>query len=204
MACLAMDLERYDVHVCKICGEQFYLRNSPMVQVCSRRECVIEHVRISHGKHNLARTDGKTGRVGDRKHRSEFPRPLSLTTRRLKVLVKIDREKNGPIPDYWRPKKRADCESFSRPCPFVGCKFNLYLDVLKTGSIKLNFPHIEPWDMPPHASCALDVADELGEVFLDDVGVFMNFTKERARKYVVAAMDALRASDAGVVLDWGG
>ncbi len=39
-----------------------------------------------------------------------------------------------------RPKTRADCISSPRPCVYVSCKYNLYLDVNpETGSVKLNF-----------------------------------------------------------------
>jgi len=51
------------------------------------------------------------------------------------------------------------CEGVPRPCPFVSCRHNLYLDVEpNTGEVRLNFPLIEPDEMPAEASCALDVA----------------------------------------------
>ena len=38
-----------------------------------------------------------------------------------------------------RPKTRADCIGDPRPCPWVGCKYHLFLDVIpKTGSIVFN------------------------------------------------------------------
>jgi len=59
-----------------------------------------------------------------------------------------------------RPKTRGDCEFIPRPCPFVGCKYNLYLDVNPvTGHVKINTDGA-PSDMPSGLSCALDVADE--------------------------------------------
>src|SRR5436853_3984858 len=43
-----------------------------------------------------------------------------------------------------RPKMRADCATGQRPCPYVSCKFNLYVDVNpRTGSVKMNFPDKE-------------------------------------------------------------
>jgi len=57
-----------------------------------------------------------------------------------------------------RPRTRADCEDAPRPCPWVGCRYSLYLDVKKR-SIKLNFPALEVDEMPAAMSCALDVAD---------------------------------------------
>ena len=39
---------------------------------------------------------------------------------------------------------RAECVEGPRPCPYVSCKYHLYLDVQhRTGAIKLNFPDIE-------------------------------------------------------------
>ncbi len=62
--------------------------------------------------------------------------------------------------DAERPRTRAECIDGIRPCPFVGCRYSLYLDVNpKNGVIKFNHPHLEPSDMPPNTSCALDVAD---------------------------------------------
>lgn len=82
--------------------------------------------------------------------------------------------------DALRPKTRADCINGPRPCPWVGCKYHLYLDVNpKTGSIKINFPDIEPWEM--EVSCVLDVADG-GPVTLDEIGRIMNLTRERIRQ----------------------
>lgn len=82
--------------------------------------------------------------------------------------------------DELRPKTRGDCINGPRPCPWVGCKYHLYLDVNpKTGSIKLNFPELEPWEL--QETCALDLADR-GPVSLEDVGRYMNLTRERIRQ----------------------
>lgn len=78
------------------------------------------------------------------------------------------------------PARRGDCKGGPRPCPFVSCKYHLYLDVDETcGSIKLNFPDLEVEDMP--VSCALDVADE-GGVILERVGELMNVTRARIQQ----------------------
>jgi len=79
-----------------------------------------------------------------------------------------------------RPVSRDDCNSIPRPCPFVGCRHNLYLDVNEeTGTIKFNFPWLEPHEM--EESCALDVAGE-GDHTLEVVGEFINVTRERVRQ----------------------
>lgn len=82
---------------------------------------------------------------------------------------------------------RSECP-VERPCPFVGCRHNLYLEVTSRGSIKLNFPKVEPWDMK--ASCALDLA-ELGGLTLDEVGVALNVSRERIRQIETDALDSV-------------
>lgn len=78
-----------------------------------------------------------------------------------------------------RPKTRGDCAGVERPCPYVACKWNLFLDVTENGNVKLNFPDIEPGEMG--ASCALDVADE-GGATLERTGEVLNITRERVRQ----------------------
>ena len=84
------------------------------------------------------------------------------------------------------PLTRGDCRGGSRPCPLVSCKWHLYCDVSPgTGSLKLNFPDLEVWEM--RHSCALDVADR-GELTLEEVGELMNWSKERARQVEAEAV----------------
>lgn len=74
----------------------------------------------------------------------------------------------------------------ARSCAFVSCKHHLYLDVdPNTGSIKLNFPDLEPWEIAE--SCALDVADRAG-ITLEEVGEIMNLTRERIRQIEVRGL----------------
>src|SRR5690349_10398522 len=96
---------------------------------------------------------------------------------------------NPPI-DEPRPTMRSECENDIRPCPWVACKFHLYLDVNpETGSIKINFPDLEPWDMKD--TCSLDVA-ERGGITLEEVGGLLNITRERARTIEVEALLKLK------------
>lgn len=88
--------------------------------------------------------------------------------------------KTDPVP---RPRTRADCSSVPRPCPYVGCRYNLYLDVNEmSGTLKLNFPDLEPWEMPPLGSCVLDIAERQGALSLEDTGGYLNLTRERVRQ----------------------
>jgi hypothetical protein len=79
-----------------------------------------------------------------------------------------------------RPRTRADCASVPRPCPWVGCRFNTFLDVDDDGRIRFNGEG-DPDERDPRFSCALDVADE-GGASLRDVGDLLGFTREAARQ----------------------
>ena len=97
---------------------------------------------------------------------------------------------SSPEIDHERPQTRAECLKGARPCPFISCKYHLYLDVSKsTGAIKLNFPELEVEDM--RVSCTLDVAGH-GGATLEEVGSFMNLTRERVRQIETSALIQLR------------
>jgi hypothetical protein len=90
---------------------------------------------------------------------------------------------------YERPKTRAECKDGARPCPFLACKHHLYLDVNpETGSIKLNFPHLELSEMKE--TCALDIADR-GPITLEEIGEIMNLTRERIRQLEQSALEKI-------------
>ena len=89
-----------------------------------------------------------------------------------------------------RPLTREDCKHAPRPCPFVGCKYHLYLDVNPdTGTIKLNFPRLDPHEM--RESCALGLAEQGGLTLLE-VGQALNVSRERIRQIEVEAFTKLR------------
>lgn len=101
------------------------------------------------------------------------------------LLVPSDREALAE-----RPRTRSECRDAPRPCPWIGCKYHLYLDVNReTGAIKINFPDLEPWELAE--SCVLDVA-ERGAITLEEVGGIMNITRERVRQVEVMGLIALR------------
>ncbi len=92
--------------------------------------------------------------------------------------------------DATRPKVRGDCAEGERPCPYVSCKYNLFVDVNpRTGSVKMNFPDKELWELAE--TCALDVADRQG-ITLEEVGVIMNRTRERVRQLEMRGLTKLR------------
>ena len=88
-----------------------------------------------------------------------------------------------------RPTHRTQCKDGPRPCLFVSCRYHLYLEVNACGTLRLNFPGLEVWELPE--SCALDVAEE-GGVTLDEVGQRLNVTRERARQLQVKAIQKLK------------
>jgi hypothetical protein len=97
-----------------------------------------------------------------------------------------------------RPQHRSECVTGVRPCPYVSCKHHLYLDVNpETGSIKLNFPDLDVWEM--HETCALDVADR-GGITLEEVGEILNLTRERIRQVEVKGLEKLREVASGLGL----
>ena len=126
--------------------------------------------------------------------RSRRKRDVRARTISVKRMTKRELEIGRllyPETGYWKPRHRAECAEAPRPCPYVSCKYHLYIDVSpRTGAIKLNFPDLEVWELPE--SCALDVADR-GGTTLEDVGAIMNLTRERIRQVEVKALAKLEA-----------
>lgn len=141
--------------------------------------------------------------------------PLTALQRRIlgrtvsiKRLSKRELERgrllNPPVEGIERPRTRGDClqgENAQRPCPFVSCKHHLYLDVSpRSGAIKLNFPHLEVWDLPE--TCALDVADR-GGATLEETGHLLNITRERVRQIETKSLAKIKAlSEMAALMDY--
>jgi hypothetical protein len=145
-------------------------------------------------KKNLRELKRETRTDGKRRHIVK-PRTVavhreskeSVKQTRLKVVTEYSDELR--IASTERPRTRAECENGPRPCPFVGCRHHLYLDVNPaTGSIRLNFPDLEVWEMKD--SCALDIADQGGTTLME-LGAVINVTRERIRQIEFTALRAL-------------
>ena len=125
-----------------------------------------------------------------RRRRRTRPRSKTIAMKRLTREELRQGALMYPPVDEPRPRTRAECKEELRPCPWVACKFHLYLDVNPdTGSIKINFPELEPWDLPH--TCSLDIA-ERGGITLEEVGEIMNLTRERIRQVEVRGLLKLK------------
>jgi hypothetical protein len=125
-----------------------------------------------------------------RRRRRSRPRSKTIAMKRLtREELRVGALMYPPV-DIPRPNTREECRGEMRPCPWVACKHHLYLDVNpETGSIKINFPDLEPWELKD--TCALDVA-ERGGITLEEVGEIMNLTRERIRQVEVRGLLKLK------------
>lgn len=88
------------------------------------------------------------------------------------------------------PTTRSECPTV-RPCPFVSCRYHLYLEVTPRGSIKFNFHGRKPWELGE--SCALDIAEENYDGLpLSQIGHHLGLTRERIRQIEVSAFEKIR------------
>lgn len=137
---------------------------------------------------NLAVGEGRRSRARRRYRPEHEARPTTISTRRMQREAKRRRsdELLRVLVDDDRPRKRSECRGAARPCMYVSCRFNLYLDVNEhTGSIKINHPDREPWELAE--TCALDVA-ERGAHTYEAIGRVLNVTRERARQLEESAL----------------
>ncbi len=125
-----------------------------------------------------------------RRRRRTRPRSKTIAMKRLtREELRVGAMMYPPV-DVPRPSTREQCREDMRPCPWVACKHHLYLDINpETGSIKINFPDLEPWEL--QHTCALDVA-ERGGITLEEVGEIMNLTRERIRQVEVRGLLKLK------------
>ena len=131
--------------------------------------------------------DDETGR----RRRRNRARAHTISIRRLSKAELNRGRVLYPESEYWKPKSRAECVDMERPCPFVSCKYHLYIDVHPVrGSIKLNFPDVDVWEMTE--TCSLDIADR-GGITLEEVGEIMNLTRERVRQVETTGLAKLEA-----------
>jgi predicted DNA-binding protein (UPF0251 family) len=111
----------------------------------------------------------------------------------------MTRKKTTPKEDiqpYGRPKTYGDCVEAElgtkdTPCPFVGCKNNLYLDVSEDGSI--NHSHSDISDMPE--TCALRAVDaHRSGMSTNEIAEVLGVTRQRVHQIEVSALKSIQKS----------
>lgn len=138
-----------------------------------------------------------------RSERGLGERPRTLKTRQLVAEVRREAEilrRSLPILEDERPRHRSDCERGPRPCPWVGCRFHLYLDVKEGGYLRYNFPDRALEDL--EETCALDVA-ESGHHTLEQVGDLVNMGRDHLLRVERAVRGRLRETMHDVAFDDG-
>jgi len=154
---------------------------------------------------------GRGWKVAGAPRRAIGARPLTVRVIPVSARERRSYAQDRAEAERCRPKTRAQCQgSRWEPCPFVSCRHHLYLDVTQGGKLRINFPDLEPQDMP--WACSLDIADAVAEGSLipggptpgtlEAVGRALNVTKERARQLICEAKaEALaRARDEDVTM----
>lgn len=89
-----------------------------------------------------------------------------------------------------RPRTRGECRGGIRPCPFVSCRYHLFLDIdEETGEIRLNYPGKEIFEL--ENTCSLDIAEQ-GGVPLPEVARILNVGQKAIRNLVVRSLAMVR------------
>lgn len=176
---------------CSSCGKSGHNRQS-----CGREpegpKVRKERVEIAVTGPRLSVARGTRRRGGARS--AERPRSVTVGERgqvHLNVLQDVAdvAERGAEWEAVERPKTRGECLDMPRPCPFVGCRHHLYLDVSPAGSLMIVRPDVAPWEL--RESCSLDVA-ERGAVTLEEVGEVLNVTRERSRQIEIRGLINMR------------
>ena len=125
---------------------------------------------------------------------------LVIPVKRLTKKVMERGEKEFPPSinkEHPRPRTYGECDEYdfgSGPvrlgvdisCPFVSCVYHLYLNVdPNNGTLQINFPELDVDQIP--ATCALRISEkggigDMGAQTLEEVGGYMNLTRERVRQ----------------------
>lgn len=126
-----------------------------------------------------------------RRQRKGAPRALGQQLTDLEVAEAV------PADDLpARPRTRGECASGPRPCPWVGCRYHLLLEVSAgTGAIMLTHGHTDPTLLAE--TCALDLADR-GEHTLEEVAVCFDVSREAVRQIETRAFKKLDRKSVGL------
>lgn len=146
---------------------------------------------------SIARDVNREDKIAMAQIRASIRNP-SFTAHEKKCLSRLilQKEKDKALQraEKVRPKKRSDCVNGIRPCPWVGCKYNMFLDVTRQGAIKFNRGDGTVDDiLRMKKSCALDIADE-GGIVLEETASLLRLTRERIRQIEFVAIARLGIS----------
>lgn len=136
--------------------------------------------------------------------RKRYPR--GEQARHISTLVRDERSKHYETGEAEedlprRPTRRGECleargvDDFGapNPCPFVSCRYHLYLDVRDTaGAIAYGHPTVPVEELERlTTTCALDVADN-GPKTLRDVAHLLGVSRKRVRQIQEVAVKKYR------------
>ena len=93
------------------------------------------------------------------------------------------------VPYPKKPTKRSECKYGLRPCPFISCRYHLYMDIV-SGKMKHHFL-ADPCLM--NETCALDLAERKRGMNLDDISNYFGLTRERIRQIIEDALRKIRS-----------
>lgn len=89
-----------------------------------------------------------------------------------------------------RPKTRGDCKDGPRPCPWVGCRYHMYLEVTEDGGLRFS-TWLQPEEMTE--SCVLDIADR-GELEAVSVARVLGSCRQRIEQIEKKAVEHFQRS----------
>lgn len=119
------------------------------------------------------------------------PRALFVGKRLHQVEREFASRSDWILSQETRPKTRGDCVGGQRPCPWVGCKWHLAIDVNEAGSLKINFPATNAtddltdeyidWDSMKE-TCSLDVVDKSNGLLPSEIGQLLNCVESNIQR----------------------
>jgi DNA-directed RNA polymerase specialized sigma24 family protein len=99
-----------------------------------------------------------------------------------------------------RPTRRSQCKDGPRPCPWIACKHNKFIESIDSaGRIQRRVPGSNPEDIDPTDSCALDqeeqeerVARQKGGLTYQKIGNEFGISRERIRQIEEKVFEKIR------------
>lgn len=129
-------------------------------------------------------------------------KPTQLSKASIKTVVRnlIDSKERG----FTKPKFREDCKDVVRPCPYITCRYNLFLDVEDNGAIRFNQRTKDPTAVKSislsgkevYPSCTLDMVEMMPNgISNDDIGrILGGISRETVRLLAKKILLSLRTS----------